>query len=164
MTGHISYEPIGLIRTPFADPVGMPIQPSDSDSTRGVVELKPEYVEGLKDLEGFSHVILLYHFHRAGRSLLSVIPFMDEVPHGIFATRSPLRPNPIGISIVRLESVTEAGITVLGIDVLDGTPLLDIKPFYPMIDNHTGARAGWLEGKPPEQILGRRSDSRYISS
>jgi tRNA (adenine37-N6)-methyltransferase len=164
MTGTITYEPIGVIRTPFAEPAGMPVQPSDSEPARGIIELVPGLAEGLQDLAGFSHVILLYHFHRAGRSLLSVIPFMDVVPHGIFATRSPLRPNPIGMSIVRLESVTECGITVLGIDVLDGTPLLDIKPFYPMFDNHPGARAGWLEGKPPEQILGLRSDSRYISS
>jgi tRNA-Thr(GGU) m(6)t(6)A37 methyltransferase TsaA len=160
----LSYRPIGVIRTPFTETGGMPIQPSDSDPARGIIELHPEYVPGLRDLGGFSHIILLYHFHRAGPARLSVVPFMDEIPHGIFATRAPLRPNPIGISTVRLESIEEHRITVLGIDVLDGTPLLDIKPFYPLYDNHPDARGGWLGKKSAADLLGRRSDSRYTSS
>jgi len=125
-----SYEPIGVIRTPFESPDGMPIQPVGADSTEGTVELDPSYADGLADLEGFSHCILLYHFHASGDDApLSVEPFLDDEQRGVFSTRAPQRPNPIGISVVSVESIEGRELTVGGIDVIDGTPLLDVKPF-----------------------------------
>ena len=103
----IGYRPIGVIRSPFTDIKGMPIQPPGASGIRGTVEVFPEFAEGLKDLEGFSHIILLYHFHRAQGAELVVTPFMDCQPNGVFATRAPKRPNPIGLSIVKLLSIAE---------------------------------------------------------
>ncbi len=142
----IIYHPIGVIHTPFAAREGMPIQTARSQ-TAGLVEVLPHYREALDDLEGFSHIMLLYHFHQAGAPSLTVRPFLDDVAHGLFATRHPHRPNPIGLSVVRLERIAwdEAPILhVFGVDMLDRTPLLDIKPYVPAFDIHPASRAGWL--------------------
>jgi tRNA (adenine37-N6)-methyltransferase len=134
--------PIGEIHTPFIDKRETPIQASRSTAT-GQVEVYPAYVEGLRDLEGFSHIILLYAFHRSDDYALSVTPFLDDQERGLFATRYPARPNPIGLSIVRLLSIQDHVLEIEGVDMLDGTPLLDIKPYVPDFDVRTDVRTGW---------------------
>jgi tRNA (adenine37-N6)-methyltransferase len=134
--------PIGEIHTPFIDKRDTPIQASRS-ATTGQVEVYPAYVAGLCDLEGFSHIILLYAFHRSADYTLSVTPFLDDQERGLFATRYPERPNPIGLSIVRLLTVHENLLDIEGVDMLDGTPLLDIKPYMPEFDVRTEVRTGW---------------------
>ncbi len=141
----VRFSPIGVIRSPFRSPKGTPIQPVFSENARGRIELLPEYKDGLKDLEGFSHITIVYHTHLARGRPLVVRPFMDSEERGVFATRSPSRPNPIGISVVRLISVKGSVLEVEGIDALDNTPLLDIKPFVPEFSPIEGIRRGWLE-------------------
>jgi tRNA (adenine37-N6)-methyltransferase len=134
--------PIGEIHSPFTDKRETPIQPSRS-SARGQVEVYPAYAAGLRNLDGFSHIFLLYAFHRSNDYTLLVKPFLDDQERGLFATRYPARPNPIGLSIVRLISIRDRFLEIDGIDVLDGTPLLDIKPYVPDFDVQTDARTGW---------------------
>ncbi|MFQ3293225.1 MAG: tRNA-Thr(GGU) m(6)t(6)A37 methyltransferase TsaA [Halobacteriales archaeon] len=145
-TDEVRYEPIGVIRSPYDSVEGMPIQASAAGDTVGIVELQDEYVPGLADLEGFSSCILLYHFHQAeGHASLTPTPFLEEETHGVFSTRAPRRPNPIGLSIVAIEAVDGESIRIRGVDVLDGTPLLDIKPYVPDFDGREDATAGWLD-------------------
>jgi tRNA-Thr(GGU) m(6)t(6)A37 methyltransferase TsaA len=141
----ITYTPIGVVHSPFKEPKGTPIQPPGAGGVVGSVEVFSEYAEGLKDLDGFSHVILVYHFHLAKLPSLLVKPFLDDEPHGIFAIRAPSRPNPIGISVVRLVKVEENVLHVEDVDIIDGTPLLDIKPYVPEFDPSEVERRGWLE-------------------
>ena len=155
----ICYTPIGIIHSPFKDIVNVPIQPSGAIGIRGSIELCKQYAEGLKDIDGFSHIILIYHFHLSSKFSLKVIPFMDNTEHGIFATRAPSRPNPIGISTVRLINVDKNILQIEDVDIVDGTPLLDIKPFYPNFDNRTTDKIGWLSGK--ENLNEIRSDNRF---
>ena len=156
----ICYRPIGTIHSPFHEIEGMPIQPAGAAGVRGWIEVLPEYVEGLKDLAGFSHIYLLYHLHQAGACRLTVTPFMDTQPRGLFATRAPRRPNPIGLSVVRLLSVEGNVLQVENVDVLDGTPLLDIKPYVPEFDDHPAERVGWLKDARG-QVGSKRSDDRF---
>ena len=158
----IVFSPIGRLETPFDDIADMPIQPSVLADTRGKAVLHEEFAPGLKDLDGFSHIILLFLLHKISGYLLEVVPFMDTLPHGIFATRSPKRPNRIGMSIVRVESVEGNIVHFKGVDMLNGSPLLDIKPYYSYFDQQTQVRNGWLEGKTlrPENL---RSDKRFES-
>jgi tRNA-Thr(GGU) m(6)t(6)A37 methyltransferase TsaA len=142
----ITYHPIGIIHTPFTQREGMPIQTTRS-AAAGRVEVDPAYRAALADLDGFSHIILLYHFHRADSPQLTVRPFLDDTPHGLFSTRHPHRPNPIGLSVVqldRLELNPGPVLYVTGVDMLDGSPLLDIKPYIPKFDVHDATRTGWL--------------------
>jgi tRNA-Thr(GGU) m(6)t(6)A37 methyltransferase TsaA len=156
-----SLDPIGTLRTPHADPAGMPIQPPGAAGVAGTAELYTEYTAGLADLDGFSHVILIYLFDRTSGFDLSVVPFLDTAPRGLFSTRAPRRPNPIGLSIVRLVRVDGAVLHLDGVDMLDGTPLLDIKPFVPAFDVPDGAcRTGWLEDVG-DGARERRSDGRF---
>lgn len=142
-----TFQPIGVIHSPFTRRDHTPIQPYRS-KTRGQVELLPEYEIGLQDLDGFSHIILLYLFHQAEPGYdLTVTPFLDDQPKGLFATRYPRRPNPIGLSVVRLARRKGRILHVEGIDVLDGTPLLDIKPYVPPFDAFPEATLGWLQGR-----------------
>ena len=134
--------PIGVIHSPFTDKAGTPIQAVRSNAT-GQVRVYPEYAEGLKDLEGFSHIFLLYVFHCSEGYLLHVKPFLDDRRRGLFATRHPCRPNPIGFSVVRLIARKGNLLDITGVDVLDGTPLLDIKPFVPEFDVRENVRTGW---------------------
>jgi tRNA-Thr(GGU) m(6)t(6)A37 methyltransferase TsaA len=136
--------PIGVIHSPFTEKDQTPIQASRSRAT-GLVEVHPEFADGLKDIEEISHIYLLYAFHQSTGYTLQVKPFLDDREHGLFATRYPRRPNPLGISIVRLLSRQGNALTVEGIDVLDGTPLLDIKPYVPDFDHRADVRAGWYE-------------------
>ena len=156
----IEYKPIGIIHTPFNDPEGMPIQPAGAEGIKGTVEIFPEYENGLKDLEGFSHIILLYHFHQSKGFNLHVVPFMDSQIRGVFATRAPKRPNPIGLSVVKLRKVEGRTLHVENVDILDGTPLLDIKPYVPEFDKKTPVRTGWLENTR-KTVSERKSDKRF---
>jgi tRNA-Thr(GGU) m(6)t(6)A37 methyltransferase TsaA len=155
--------PIGVIHSPFRDPKSMPIQPVSDNSAPGRIEVFPEFAEGLRDLDGFSHVLLLYHFHRAQGYSLSVVPFLDTAPRGLFATRAPKRPNPIGISLLTLERIEGRDLHVANIDILDGTPLLDIKPHVPEFDCAPGARIGWL-AKAGEAMRRKVADERFSRS
>jgi tRNA (adenine37-N6)-methyltransferase len=140
----IRYRPIGVIRSPFTDVEGMPIQPNAAKGTRGTVELNPDLEPGLKDLDGFSHLVLLYHFHLSRGYSLEVKPFLDDKLRGVFSTRAPRRPNALGLSVVRLLRIKGYILEIQDVDVLDGTPLLDIKPFVPNFDNREAASIGWL--------------------
>ncbi|MFC1895129.1 tRNA (N6-threonylcarbamoyladenosine(37)-N6)-methyltransferase TrmO [Thermodesulfobacteriota bacterium] len=156
----IEMKPIGIIHTPFKQPEGMPIQPAGATGVKGTVEIFEEFRAGLKDLDGFSHIILLYLFHRSEGFKLEVVPFMDTRPRGLFATRAPKRPNPIGLSLVQLDRIKNGSLHVQNVDILDGTPLLDIKPYVPEFDSHTDIRTGWLE--QARQIVDKRkSDNRF---
>lgn len=156
----IHFKPIGIIRSPFEKPEGMPIQAPGAAGVKGTLELDPAYAEGLADIGGFSHLILLYHFHRVARASLTVVPFLDKLPHGIFATRAPARPNPIGLSVVRLVSVNGCTLEIEGVDVLDGTPLIDIKPYVPAFDAHAADRIGWFATKVGATAQ-TRADDRF---
>ena len=144
---NFSVTPIGYLETPFETVNNMPIQPSVIASSQGKAVLYDEFATGLKDLDGFSHIILLFLLHKIEGYQLEVVPFMDDAPHGVFATRSPKRPNRIGMSIVALERIEGNVIHFKGVDMLNGSPLLDIKPYYSYFDNHQNVRNGWLEGK-----------------
>lgn len=158
----IIFKPIGFIQSPFQEPVGTPIQPAAGVGVQGSVVLDPEYQAGLQDLEGFSHLILLYHFHQSGKGELLVKPFLDDQKRGVFATRAPRRPNGIGISVVKLLEIRENTLLVENLDILDGTPLLDIKPYIPDIDQVGQAQIGWLE-KNRDQIPGKKADDRFAA-
>lgn len=158
--GHLVCHPIGVIRTPFTEREGTPIQPVGARGVRGTVTVDREFAPGLKDLDGFSHIFLLYHFHRSGSWSPEVVPFMDDELRGVFATRAPARPNPIGISLVRLVSVEGAVLHVEGVDMLDGTPLLDIKPYLPEFDSREVTARGWLE-ENSKKAREMRADDRF---
>lgn len=156
----IKYKPIGVIHSPFKEPKGIPIQPAGAQGIDGTVELFPEYTEGLKDVEGFSHLILIYHFHLSKESPLKVKPYMDNKVHGVFAMRGPSRPNSIGISIVRLVRVEGNILHIQDIDIVDGTPLLDIKPYVPEFDIREVKKTGWLE-KNVHKLSTSKDDGRF---
>jgi tRNA (adenine37-N6)-methyltransferase len=157
----IVYKPIGVIHSPFADVEGMPIQPRAASGIQGSIQLNPDLAAGLKDLEGFSHVILIYHFHLSKRHSLEVKPFLDDTQRGVFSTRVPARPNAIGLSVVRLTGVSDSTLTIEDVDVLDGTPLLDVKPFVPDFDNPGAERTGWLT-KRSSRLNEVRADRRFV--
>ena len=156
----IAYKPIGVIHPPFQSVEGMPIQPTGALGVAATVEVFDEYCAGLKDIEGFSHIILLYHFHLPKGFSLEAKPFLDEETHGVFAMRGPARPNPIGLSVVRLVSVDGCTLNVEDVDIVDGTPLLDIKPYVPDFDTRRPERIGWLSKKSSDARQ-RRSNGRF---
>jgi tRNA-Thr(GGU) m(6)t(6)A37 methyltransferase TsaA len=156
----ISYQPIGFIRSPFSSIENVPIQPPAAEGVRGTVTVFAEFAAGLKDLEGFSYILLLYHFHLVAGSRLTVVPFLDSAPRGVFSTRAPARPNPIGLSIVRLLVVEGNVLQVENVDIVDGTPLLDIKPYVPAFDHWATERIGWL-ATAREDVRGKKSDDRF---
>ena len=156
----IEYTPIGIIHSPYKDPAGTPIQPTAAQGTRGQVEVLPQYVPGLMDLEGFSYIILLYHFNRVREVRLEVRPFLDEYLRGVFATRAPVRPNPIGLSVVRLIEINDNVLEVADIDILDGTPLLDLKPYVDKFDGRSSSHQGWLD-ENIKRLPGRKDDGRF---
>lgn len=156
----IEFKHIGTIRTPFAELAGMPIQPAGGAGIKGTIHIRKEYRQGLKDLDGFSHIVLLYLFHRSEGYKLEVVPFMDTVPRGLFSTRAPKRPNPIGLSVVQLDRIEDGLLHIRNVDMLDETPLLDIKPYVPEFDSHTHIRTGWLE-QARKTVGERKSDARF---
>jgi tRNA-Thr(GGU) m(6)t(6)A37 methyltransferase TsaA len=157
---NIEYKPIGTIRSPFEDINNMPIQPSGAKGVRGTVEIESEFVDGLKDLEGFSDIILIYHFHLSKGYSLEVRPFLDDDTHGIFSTRTPKRPNSIGISIVKLIRIEDRTLHIEDVDIVDGTPILDIKPYVPEFDIRKVERIGWLS-KKSGRVCKVKSDERF---
>ena len=159
----IKYKPIGSIRTPFKKQAGMPIQPSGAQGVRGTIKIKKDYIGGLKDLEGFSHIILIYHFHLSQGYSLNVTPFLDNQPRGVFATRAPRRPNAVGCSVVKLNTVAEDTLEIENVDIIDGTPLLDIKPYVPEFDAQNEVKTGWL-AEVGDQVKQAKSDNRFNSS
>jgi len=156
----IEFKPIGVIQTPFKNPEGMPIQPAGAVSVKGTVEVFEEYRAGLKDLDGFSHIVLLYLFHHCQGFNLHIVPYMDSETRGLFATRAPRRPNAIGLSVVQLDLIEDCVLHIQNVDMLDGTPLLDIKPYVPEFDAQVEVRAGWLE-KARKTVSSRKSDDRF---
>ena len=156
----ISYRPIGIIRSPFTSPRGTPIQPTGAVGRKGSVELDSAYRGALSDLDGFSHIYLIYHFHLAKRFADKVTPFLDDQDRGLFATRASARPNAIGLSVVRLERIKGTTLFVIDIDVVDGTPLLDIKPYVPAFDHREAVQIGWMTGKSAG-VLDASDDGRF---
>ncbi|HEY59830.1 MAG TPA: tRNA (N6-threonylcarbamoyladenosine(37)-N6)-methyltransferase TrmO [Anaerolineae bacterium] len=156
----IEYIPIGKIHSPFKSITNMPIQPNGAIGIKGTVCLFPEYIPAVKDLNGFSHIILLYHFHIVKDWQPLVIPFMDTLKRGLFATRTPKRPNPIGLSIVCLLSIEKNILHIENVDILDGTPLLDIKPYVPEFDQYNVKSIGWLKEKK-QRVTHQKSDKRF---
>jgi len=158
----VTYRPIGIIHTSFKDIAGMPIHPAGAKGVAGRVVVDEAYREGLKDIGGFSHVFLLYHLHLCDGYALQVRPFMDDKVHGIFACRAPKRPNPIGLSIVKLVRVEGSILYIEDVDIVDGTPLLDIKPYVPLFDTATDVRTGWFTDRA-DSVIDARSDGRFLS-
>ncbi|SDX85674.1 tRNA-Thr(GGU) m(6)t(6)A37 methyltransferase TsaA [Lutibacter oricola] len=152
---------IGTIKTPWLTPENMPIQPTGAQNTKGTIILNKEYSKGLKNIEGFSHIILIYHLHLINKPELEVIPFMDKKSKGIFATRSPKRPNKLGISTVKIESIKDNIIHILDVDMVNNSPLLDIKPFFEDFDNRFNTKKGWLASKTKVAIENVKSDDRF---
>jgi len=157
----ITYKSIGIVHSPFKKPKGTPIQPRAARGIEGTVEIFPEYEKGLKDIEGFSHIILICHFHLSKTFPLKVQPFIDNNLRGLFATRAPSRPNPIGISIVRLVKVKSNMFYIRDIDIVDGTPLLDIKPYIPEFSSEDIIKKGWLENNIVK-LSDSKDDGRFI--
>lgn len=157
----IEFKPIGRIHSLFAEPKGTPIQPTAAQDVDGKIILDPEYTEGLKDIEGFSHLILLYHLHLIKEAQLTVKPFLDTEYHGVFATRSPSRPNAIGLSVVRLIKAEGATLYIRDVDIVDGTPLLDIKPYVPEFDSRLTDKTGWFAAKL-HNLPSTKDDGRFV--
>ena len=145
MDNTVCYNPIGFIHSDHLEAGKTPIQPAYAQGCEGKAEIFPEFAEGLRDLEGFSHLYLIYHFHRAGSAKLTVKPFLQDVDRGLFATRAPCRPNPIGLSVVRLLKIEKTALRLQDVDILDGTPLLDIKPYTAKFDCIVITRNGWQD-------------------
>ncbi len=158
---HISYAPVAHMRTPFTNVRGMPIQPVGAQGVAGSIDVLPEFADGLADIEGFSHLLVIYHLHECKGFTLRVQPFLDNDEHGIFATRSPRRPNPIGISVLRLTGVTGNRLHVENVDMLDGTPVLDIKPYVPTFDVWDADRTGWF-ATVADNAVQCRADDRFV--
>jgi tRNA-Thr(GGU) m(6)t(6)A37 methyltransferase TsaA len=156
----IELKPIGIIHSPFKEPKGVPIQPTAGKDIQGTVEVFPEYAGGLKDLDGFSHIVLVCYFHLAKGYSLEVIPFMDDRPRGVFATRAPSRPNPIGLSVVRLDKVEGNILRIRDLDIVDGTPLLDIKPYVSAFVPGDVLKTGWLE-QNVKKLPKTKDDGRF---
>lgn len=157
----ISFSPIGYFKTPFTELENMPIQPAGAKDIEGVIEVLPEFQQGLTDLDGFSHVIVLNYLHQSKGYKLMVKPFLDDKLHGVFATRSPKRPNSIGLSVMELVKVEDGRVHLRGVDVLNDTPVLDIKPFVADFDRCDATRFGWTEGKS-QVVSTHRSDDRFL--
>ena len=153
MVEKFSFIQIGTIKTPHLEADKTPIQPTFAVDCRGEVLVFPEFAEGLRDIEGFSHIFLIYAFHKVATSKLIVKPFLEDIEHGVFATRAPCRPNPIGISVVRLLGKRENVLEISGADMLDGTPLLDIKPYTALFDKIEGTKNGWQDGLDPKKSM-----------
>ncbi len=157
----IKYRPIGVVRSRFKEPCGVPIQSAVARGIDGTVEVFPEFVEGLKDIDGFSHIILLCGFHLTKGFSLTVKPFVDNKQHGVFATRAPSRPNPIGLSVVRLLSVKDSMLYISDVDIVDGTPILDIKPYIADFDVRNPEKMGWFDARA-HKIENMKDDGRFV--
>jgi tRNA-Thr(GGU) m(6)t(6)A37 methyltransferase TsaA len=159
---NFSFQSIGVVHSEFDTPQGTPIQAAANDSASGTIEIFPDFHQGLQDLEGFEYIYVLYVFDRAAESTLLVQPFLDKNSHGVFATRAPRRPNAIGISVLKLHRIENGMIYVDDLDMLNGTPVLDIKPFVPQFDNRSTDRIGWLK-KTVAKMDETLDDGRFSS-
>lgn len=157
----IQFRSIGIVNTPHRELSGMPIQPPAAKLFEGTIDILPEFSEGLHGIEGFTRIMLIYYLHKSNGCNLTVTPFLDKQSHGVFATRVPKRPNAIGFSVVRLLGREGNTLHIGDVDILDGTPLLDIKPYVPLFDAYPDERYGWFEGKL-EDIEQARSDDRFM--
>jgi tRNA-Thr(GGU) m(6)t(6)A37 methyltransferase TsaA len=155
-----SFKAIGVVHSPFKEPKNVPIQAAASKGTEGTIEVYPQYAEGLTDLDGFSHIILLYHLHLVRGSSLMVKPFLDDKLRGVFATRAPARPNKIGFSVVKLERIEGNIVHIRDLDVVEGTPVLDIKPYIPAFDCVKAEKIGWFTDKI-DKLDAARDDGRF---
>jgi tRNA-Thr(GGU) m(6)t(6)A37 methyltransferase TsaA len=158
----ICYKPIGYIYTPFEEVKGMPIQPTGAAGVAGRIEVNPLFLSEIKDLEGFSHIFLLYHLHLVKDFKLMVKPFLDTQERGIFATRSPVRPNAIGLSVLKLTGIEGTTVWVENVDILNGTPVLDIKPYVPDFDIWPADKIGWFSQKA-DKAKSHQADERFTS-
>lgn len=158
----ISYEPIGVVHSPFTTLQGMPLQSVAAADVEGEIELWEEFVPAVADLDGFSHLHVISHLHRGAPGGLTVMPFLDSTPRGVLATRSPRHPNPIGLSVVRLLAVTGTTLHVAGLDLVDGTPVLDVKPYVPEFDAVAAERTGWLQAAAA-RVHQVRAEARFDS-
>lgn len=158
----IEYKPIGIIKSPFNCLEGMPIQPIGACGVKGEIHIKKEYETGLTDLKEFSHILLIYHLHLSQGYSLMCKPFLDNNKHGVFATRAPKRPNPIGLSVVHLDKVEGNILHISNIDIINNTPLLDIKPYVPYFDKEADEKVcvGWFEDKH-HKAVNKKSDDRF---
>jgi len=156
----MNFKPIGIVHSPFKKAIGTPIQPKAAKGIEGTVEVFAEFADGLADLDGFSHIILVCHLHLAQNYKLKVIPYMDNQKRGVFATRAPSRPNPIGISVVRLNHIENNILYIEDVDIIDGTPLLDIKPYIPEFDSQEDIKTGWLERRV-HKLSTSKDDGRF---
>jgi tRNA-Thr(GGU) m(6)t(6)A37 methyltransferase TsaA len=154
----VRYRPVGFVRSPFKTGEGTPRQAVGSEGARGTVEIDPEFAEGLADLEGFSHLVVLFHMHRVTECHLTAHPPWDDKPHGVFATCSPYRPNPMGVSVVELERVEGTVLHIRNLDMLDATPVLDVKPYVPDLFPREGVRVGWLTDRVRGMTRSRTGD------
>jgi len=158
----VAFSSIGIIHSPYPDPAGVPIQSAFAKGVQGTVEVFPEFVEGLSDLGEFSHIILLYYMHKIKGYTLRCKPFLDTQDRGVFATRAPRRPNPLGLSVVRLHGIRYNVLDIEGVDIVDGTPLLDIKPYVADFDVLKDVKNGWYEHAGNRtQIV---ADNRFIQT
>lgn len=157
---HFNFKPIGIIHSPFRQLDGMPIQPSAAKGIKGNIILDNQYVDGLCDLAGFSHIYLLYHFHLSKSFRLKVKPFLDDQPRGLFSTRSPNRPNPIGLSVVKLLKIKNNFLEIENVDIMDGTPLLDIKPYVHEMNAVKNCKVGWLT-EHLMKLKTKKADKRF---
>ena len=141
----IEFQPIGIVNTPFKKLSEIPIQPVFAKGIKGTVSIEPSYTDGLKDLDGFSHIYLFYWFHQWREMKLIVRPYLEDKEHGVFATRAVSRPNPLGFSLVKLVSIQKNVLHIEDIDILDGTQLMDMKPYIKRFDSRENVRSGWLD-------------------
>jgi len=158
----IKYKPIGVIHSPFKEPKGTPIQTRAAEGIEGTIEVFDEFVRGIEDIDGFSHIIVVCHFHLSSEPSLKVKPYVGNKTRGVFATRAPSRPNSIGISIMRLVKVEKNILHVKDLDVIDGTPLLDIKPYVPEFDTKIVERIGWLKNNV-YKVNTTKADNRFVN-
>ncbi len=156
----ITFSPIGIIHSPFINLEEMPIQPAGAQGITGSIELYPQYIPALQDLDGFSHIYVLYHFHKSRGWKPMVIPFLDKQERGLFSTRAPHRPNPIGLSVLKIDAIVDNRIQVSNVDILDSTPLLDIKPYVPQFDGAEDVRIGWVS-ENVHQVKKVKTDHRF---
>ena len=161
MSAELRIKPIGVIETPFHEPAGTPIQVSRANGPRGKVRVEAQFQPGLQDLAGFERVWLVYWLHLQPGAALLVTPFLDQQQRGVFATRAPARPTPIGISAVRVVGIEDGVLSVADVDMIDGTPLLDIKPYVPEFDSYPASKAGWFDDS---RSLERFADDRFEQS
>ena len=155
---NMEFQPVGVVISPHKNRSGMPIQPTFAKGCRGKIIIDKKYTEGLKDLDGFSHIIVIFHLHQSSGYKLSVVPYLDNTPHGLFATRTPNRPNPVGLSVVKLIEVKGNELIIENIDMLDGTPVIDIKPYIPDFDEATEVKTGWYKNASGDKGI---SDNRF---